>query len=156
MFHASFPPELLEELAVRWNRSGSEFLICYHGPKYMVDKYHFSVELMVQSTAYMTTSSEGHECYIYRRIQGAKGDGTHCDKFFSHAWDMCRAGDVHALHKHVIQEIETLKLVDPRKRTKPQLFTIQWTKRQVAKKKKPAPKKTAWKNPGTKKKQKWI
>ena len=77
---------------------------------------------------------------------------------------MCRAGDVHALHKHVINELDTLKLVDPRKRTKPQLFTIHWTKKQAAHGKKPAPKKTAQKkskqpakkNPGTKKKQKLI
>ncbi|KAL3763710.1 hypothetical protein ACHAWU_008032 [Discostella pseudostelligera] len=83
MFDTGSPPELLKELvAVRWNRSGSEFLICYHGPKCMVDKYHFSVKLMVQSTAYMTTTSEGRECYIYRCIQGATSDGTHCDKFF--------------------------------------------------------------------------
>ena len=70
------------------------------------------------------------------------------------------------------QELETLKLVDPTKCTKPQLFTIQWTKKQAAKKKKPAPKKMkqlakknpaqkkskqpATKNPGTKKEQKLI
>mmetsp|Transcript_20940 Transcript_20940/g.43856 ORF Transcript_20940/g.43856 Transcript_20940/m.43856 type:complete len:356 (+) Transcript_20940:274-1341(+) len=72
MFDIGFPPRLFETLATMFNRSQSEYLICYHGPKLMVDRYGFNVELLVQKPLSMHGSSEVHTGYIYRRTEEAK------------------------------------------------------------------------------------
>lgn len=125
-------------LADRWNRSGSEFLICYHAPKCMINKYKFRVDFLTQLTTRMTGGrNESHECYIYRRIQGATSDeGTRCDEIFLHPWEMCRTGDVQALQTHVIKELKELMLVSDRSRKGPKIYSdTSWTTK-VAKKRK--------------------
>ena len=63
-----FPPKLFKQLGEMFNRSESPYLICYHGPKLMVERYGFNVELIVQSSTSMHGSSECHMGYLYRRV----------------------------------------------------------------------------------------
>lgn len=54
MFDIGFPPALFERLSLMFNRSRSpKWLICYHGPKLIVDKYGFHVQLLVQKPTSM-------------------------------------------------------------------------------------------------------
>eukprot|EP00551_Chaetoceros_affinis_P018900 CAMPEP_0203716554 /NCGR_PEP_ID=MMETSP0092-20131115/1181_1 /ASSEMBLY_ACC=CAM_ASM_001090 /TAXON_ID=426623 /ORGANISM="Chaetoceros affinis, Strain CCMP159" /LENGTH=308 /DNA_ID=CAMNT_0050595133 /DNA_START=275 /DNA_END=1201 /DNA_ORIENTATION=+ len=72
MFDIGFPPKLFKQLADMFNRSHSPYLICYHGPRLMIDRYGFNIELIVQAPTSMHGSSEGHMGYIYRRVQASK------------------------------------------------------------------------------------
>ncbi len=128
----------MSELADRWNRSGSEFLICYHAPRNMIREYKFKVEFLKQLTMRMTGGrNESHECYIYRRIQGATSDeGTRCDEIFLHPWEMCRSGNVQALQTHVINELKELSqmLVSDRSRKAPKIYSdTSWSTKVVKK-----------------------
>jgi len=69
MFDIGFPPKLFKQLGKMFNRSQSPYLICYHGPRLMVDRYGFDVELIIQASTSMHGSSENHTGYIYRRAQ---------------------------------------------------------------------------------------
>lgn len=64
----SFPPNLFNQLSEMFNRSNSPYLICYHGPKLIIERYGFNVELIVQTPTSMHGSSEVHTGYLYRRI----------------------------------------------------------------------------------------
>lgn len=86
-----------------FNRSQSEYLICYHGPKLMIEDYGFNIELIVQTPTSMHGSAEGHTGYIYRRDPNAKKPskaklckarafGVPCDPLFAGAWKTCREG----------------------------------------------------------------
>lgn len=72
MFDIGFPPFLFHQLAEMFNRSQSEYLICYHGPRLMIDDYGFNIELIVQTPTSMHGSAEGHTGYIYRRSEDVK------------------------------------------------------------------------------------
>lgn len=50
-----------------WNRSVSQYLICYHGPREIIDSYEFQVELVTQLSTSMHGSKENHTGYIYKR-----------------------------------------------------------------------------------------
>lgn len=50
-----------------FNQSHSPYLICYHGPKLIIDRYGFNVELIIQTPTSMHGSSECHMGYLYRR-----------------------------------------------------------------------------------------
>ena len=67
MFSIGFPPALWCVLSDMWNRSTSQYLICYHGPKDIIHSYEFDVELVTQTPTSMHGSKEGHMGYIYRR-----------------------------------------------------------------------------------------
>ena len=100
----SFPPTLFKKLAEMFNKSQSEYLICYHAPHLIQDRYGFNVELIVQSTTSMHGSSENHMGYIYRRSTATpkknkttitvKHDdiprGIPCDPLFVKAWESTR------------------------------------------------------------------
>eukprot|EP00571_Detonula_confervacea_P003661 CAMPEP_0172317514 /NCGR_PEP_ID=MMETSP1058-20130122/31866_1 /TAXON_ID=83371 /ORGANISM="Detonula confervacea, Strain CCMP 353" /LENGTH=428 /DNA_ID=CAMNT_0013032093 /DNA_START=16 /DNA_END=1302 /DNA_ORIENTATION=+ len=113
MFDIGFPPRLFHQLAEMFNRSQSEYLICYHGPRLMIEDYGFNVELIVQTPTSMHGSAEGHTGYIYRRSEDAKPSkacktkkfGVPCDPLFAKAWEMCRA-DLDVGRKHVGEEVE--------------------------------------------------
>jgi len=98
MFDIGFPPKLFKQLGQMFNRSQSDYLICYHGPKLMIDRYGFNVELIVQAPTSMHGSSEGHMGYIYRRAgkkqSVPKGlprvNGVPCDPLFKAAWESTR------------------------------------------------------------------
>jgi len=97
-----------------FNKSQSEFLICYHGPRLMIERYEFNVELIVQTPTSMHGSAEGHTGYIYRRNPECKPSGkacrtkkfgVHCDPLFAKAWETCRAG-LDAVRTHTSEEVE--------------------------------------------------
>merc|ERR1711935_355086 len=77
MFSIGFPPPLWTKLSEMWNSSGSsselegsrncEYLICYHGPKAIIEDYEFDVTLLAQMPTSMHGSKEGHMGYIYKR-----------------------------------------------------------------------------------------
>jgi Histone methylation protein DOT1 len=67
MFSIGFPPKLWHTLSKMWNASSSSYLICYHSPKYIIQRYTFNVELVVQTPTSMHGSKEGHTGYIYQR-----------------------------------------------------------------------------------------
>ena len=85
-----------------YNKSQSPWLICYHAPKLMVERYGFNVELLVQTQTSMYGSGENHMGYLYKRIKGINnnptkinkcpsgGDGLPidipCDPLFAIAW----------------------------------------------------------------------
>ena len=111
----SMPPVLFHQMSEMFNRSQAEYLICYHGPKTMIEDYGFNIELIVQTSTYMTASTECHEGYIYRHmgihpIQASINDsnltfGLPCDPRFSDAWKQCRAG-LEKLHEYVAGEVQ--------------------------------------------------
>lgn len=119
-----------------YNKSQSSYLICYHGPKLMIDEYGFNIELVIQTQTSMHGSAEGHTGYIYRRSNGMKPSkaaacktksfGVPCDPLFVKAWKMCRGG-LSALSEFTSGEVEkhwgvTKKRVtrsDTRKRAEP-------------------------------------
>ena len=98
-----------------YNKSQSEYLICFHAPRFMIDEYGFHVELVVQSkTLTMHGSSEGKTGYIYRRnydINVAAGCNTKtlgiaCDLLFAKPLELCRGSSVKELSKFTSNEVE--------------------------------------------------
>ena len=75
-----------------WNRSQAQWLICFHAPKSIIDKYAFHVELVAQSPTSMHGSSECHTGYIYKRTKKFGGSDEVCDKLFAEAWELCQDG----------------------------------------------------------------
>jgi len=70
MFSIGFPPDLWIALSKMWNASDArscQYLICYAGPKDIIDCYEFNVELISQVSTSMHGSKENHMGYIYRR-----------------------------------------------------------------------------------------
>jgi len=96
MFSIGFPPRLWEVLAEMWNRSSSSlYLICYHGPKDIIQAYEFDVELVVQIPTSMHGSKEGHMGYIYKRTASPEAPTNApppCDPFFASAWTSVQNG----------------------------------------------------------------
>ena len=127
MFDIGFPPKLFKELGRMFNRSQSEYLICYHGPKLMVERYGFNVELIIQAPTSMHGSSEGHMGYIYRRAgkkqKIPKGleilNGVPCDPLFANAWKSTKR-DVKVIYEDVKKQVsDSLNSQRPkRKRTR--------------------------------------
>jgi len=112
MFSIGFPPPLWLSLVASFNKSTSPWLICYHGPRQIIEKHGFNVELVVQMPTSMHGSSEVHSGYIYRRVASKKmkarrgkcnssgksvvpledGRGTVCDVLFKDVCDRIRGG----------------------------------------------------------------
>ena len=107
MFSIGFPPDLWEKLATMWNRSDSSachYLICYAGPKHIIEDYTFAVELVAQTTTSMHGSSESHMGYVYRRTpirnnKNKKKKGSRattrivsCDPLFKPSYDLVKSG----------------------------------------------------------------
>lgn len=98
MFSIGFPPKLWVHLAEAWNRSKSPFLICYHGPRTIINDYEFEVELLAQMPTSMHASGEGHTGYIYQRQGLTQKDidtyiaKAKCDKVFKEAYQQVQSG----------------------------------------------------------------
>ncbi|KAL9180130.1 hypothetical protein ACHAXT_008100 [Thalassiosira profunda] len=107
MFDIGFPPRLFGVLAEMFNASQSEYLICYHGPKLMIEKYGFNVELLVQTPTSMHGSAEGHTGYIYRRSEEGKASSKVCKtkEFGERRGKLCRSG-LDNVHEQVQEEVE--------------------------------------------------
>ena len=69
MFDIGFPGALFLKIAHMWNTSEkeAEWMVCYHGPKIMIDRYGFDLDFMFQVATSMHGSGEGHTGYFYRR-----------------------------------------------------------------------------------------
>mmetsp|Transcript_22685 Transcript_22685/g.27824 ORF Transcript_22685/g.27824 Transcript_22685/m.27824 type:complete len:365 (-) Transcript_22685:29-1123(-) len=119
MFDIGFPPRLFKQLGQMYNRSDSEYLICYHGPRLIIDRYGFNVELIVQTSTSMHGSSECHMGYIYRRDRSKSRssnnvkigkdrvlleDGIPSDPLFANAWKLTRR-DVEPLLNDVKEQV---------------------------------------------------
>jgi Histone methylation protein DOT1 len=106
MFSIGFPPKLWHALSKMWNRSASLYLICYHGPKHILQKYEFDVELIIQMPTSMHGSKEGHMGYIYQRKSRIvqKQATPECDPYFESALDIVH-GDFNQLHQYVISKV---------------------------------------------------
>lgn len=131
-----FPPPLWTRLSEMWNSSGSsaapsavpegtrncEYLICYHGPKSIIEKYEFDVELLAQMPTSMHGSKEGHMGYVYKRKHKSAAGKSHkskagekprassrtrvkCDPLFQPSFDLVQQG-LDPLHEHVSQQLE--------------------------------------------------
>jgi len=105
MFSIGFPPNLWTELSKKWNRSNSascQYLVCYHGPKHIINRYEFEVELLAQLSTSMHGSKEGHMGYIYRRTTSTGRAGTKngtssnsivaCDPLFKPSYKLVQKG----------------------------------------------------------------
>ena len=94
MFSIGFPPELWKTLASMFNKSLSPYLICYHNPKNIIEKYGFDVELLTQAPTSMHGSKEGHMGYLYRRKKVVENAlvFTVCDPSFKEAWEVVQSG----------------------------------------------------------------
>lgn len=100
-----FPPSLWIHLADMWNKSLSPFLICYHGPRDIIECYEFNVELITQISTSMHGSKESHTGYIYRRSRAGSKVGSRtnvmqleqnfdmpCDPYYKEALIKAKSG----------------------------------------------------------------
>ncbi|CAI5718005.1 unnamed protein product [Peronospora destructor] len=67
-FDVGFPPDVMHKMAVMFNRSSGKYFVSFHSPRKVVDVYGFSVEIIGRVATSMAGSSEGHQCYFYRRV----------------------------------------------------------------------------------------
>jgi len=105
MFDIGFPPTLFHQLAKMFNSSKCNYLVCYHGPKLMIDRYGFDVELIIQTNTSMHGSSEGHMGYLYKRIKMKKeSKRVKCDDLFADAWSQTKLG-VNSLSSFVEEKV---------------------------------------------------
>lgn len=62
-------------------------MICYHGPRDIIETYEFEVELVEQTQTSMHGSREGHMGYIYKRKYNRLVDDRYaCDPQFAGAF----------------------------------------------------------------------
>lgn len=106
MFDIGFPPALFYEIADRFNRSRCPYLICYHGPRLIAERYGFEVELITQVQTSMHGSSEGHTAYFYKKkpvappnagtaggsssTRATRAAAPACDPLFKAGLDLCK------------------------------------------------------------------
>jgi hypothetical protein len=99
MFDIGFPPKLFVKLSEMFNNSCSSYLICYHAPRIIVDRYNFQVELVCQQSTSMHGSSEIHTGYIYRRKSdrriSCRNKHIPCDPVFKESWAHVEKGLPH-------------------------------------------------------------
>ncbi|KAF4321900.1 hypothetical protein BBO99_00004467 [Phytophthora kernoviae] len=76
-FDVGFPPDVMDKMADMFNRSSAKYFASFHTPRKVVDVYGFSVENIGRVATSMAGSSEGHQCYFYRRV--AKEDESDSD-----------------------------------------------------------------------------
>lgn len=117
MFSIGFPPDLWIELSKRWNRSDAgscQYLICYAGPKDLIDYYEFDVELIAQVSTSMHGSKENHMGYIYRRTntkkirkkkQTSSNRNVVCDPLFKASYELVKSG-LKDLEKEVNRQVK--------------------------------------------------
>ena len=93
-----------------WNKSSSEYLICYHGPRAIIEDYGFDVVLLTQTQTSMHGSKEGHMGYLYKRKtpkKKGKENRIKCDRLFQKSWNLVKRG-LKPLQEDVSQQVEEL------------------------------------------------
>lgn len=87
------------------------FLVCFHSPKTIIEKYGFDVELVAQTETSLSMhgSSEGHMGYVYRRLPAEMvGRQTiKCDPLFEKAYEVVNQG-LDAIHATVVNQMSTI------------------------------------------------
>mmetsp|Transcript_51786 Transcript_51786/g.125015 ORF Transcript_51786/g.125015 Transcript_51786/m.125015 type:complete len:394 (+) Transcript_51786:554-1735(+) len=146
MFSIGFPPELWLDLAEMWNtsdKSKCKYLICYHGPKDIIDSYHFDVDLITQLSTSMHGSKEGHMGYIYKRSSGGKPgraeekkeaedsslsyvNGIPCDKLIEDSYRLIAQKDTVALQSEVDEQVA--KVMDTGRSTRSRNTSTEFSK----------------------------
>ncbi|KAF1794273.1 hypothetical protein GQ600_4710 [Phytophthora cactorum] len=58
----------MDKMADMFNRSSAKYFASFHAPRKVLDMYGFSVENIGRVATSMAGSSEGHQCYFYRRV----------------------------------------------------------------------------------------
>merc|ERR1712127_736281 len=97
---------LFHTLSKMFNNSESKYLICYHGPKLMIDRYKFNVELVEQTSTSMHGSSENHMGYLYKRVDRKNRTlkKEKCDPLFADA-KRRTAGSIDSLSKFINEKV---------------------------------------------------
>uniref|UniRef100_A0AAV1V5F3 DOT1 domain-containing protein n=1 Tax=Peronospora matthiolae TaxID=2874970 RepID=A0AAV1V5F3_9STRA len=67
-FDVGFPPDVMDKMAEMFNRSSAKYFVSFHSPRKVVETYGFSVTNIGRVATSMAGSSEGHQCYFYRRV----------------------------------------------------------------------------------------
>ena len=67
-------------------------MICYHGPRDIIETYEFDVELIAQKQTSMHGSKEGHMGYIYKRKENRTFNKRACDPIFKTAFEFASKG----------------------------------------------------------------
>jgi len=127
MFSIGFPPDLWIELSNMWNRSDSgscQYLICYSGPRNIIDCYEFDVELLLQIPTSMHGSKENHMGYIYSRTTKKSSEGKKislnrnvaCDPLFKPSYQLVKRG-LKELEKEVDRQVK-VEMGDSRRTTR--------------------------------------
>ncbi|OWZ24624.1 hypothetical protein PHMEG_000305 [Phytophthora megakarya] len=68
-FDVGFPPDVMDKMADMFNRSSAKYFASFHAPRKVVETYGFAVENIGRVATNMAGSSEGHQCYFYRRVE---------------------------------------------------------------------------------------
>ena len=110
-----FEPKLMHAIAEIFNRSSTaQYLVSYKKPNKIINFYKFDVEKIFQFLTSMHGSSEGHTCYIYRRVgtpgigatEDCVGSEVPCDPLFKEAWETCKYGGFDAVNNHVAAKVD--------------------------------------------------
>jgi len=138
--YLSFERELFHKIAERFNNSTTaQYLISCKKEALIIDECGFDVKLINQLPTSMHSSGEGHQLYIYQRLNKIVGrGGTHevggvkCDAHFAKRYEQVVLSGPDAVLEQVIADIDTFCAYDPvkerterdeRKRT--QFFTTE-------------------------------
>ncbi|KAG7399342.1 hypothetical protein PHYBOEH_009144 [Phytophthora boehmeriae] len=79
-FDVGFPPDVMDKMADMFNRSSAKYFASFHSPRKVVDGYGFSVENIGRVATSMAGSSEGHQCYFYRRVAQEDESDSDCQE----------------------------------------------------------------------------
>jgi len=96
----SFEEELIHEIAELFNNSSTaKYLISAEKPSMITDIYGFDVKLIDQLPTSMHSSGEGHQLYIYERVNNIVGrggtqevGGVRCDPLFAKRYGQVSSG----------------------------------------------------------------
>lgn len=88
-------------------------MICYHGPKDIIETYEFDVELITQKPTSMHGSKEGHTGYIYKRMTRRAFDTEACDPLFKTAFNRVVQTSAAELNMEVGTELDQMQGTGP-------------------------------------------
>lgn len=88
-----------------WNKSDSPYMICYHGPRDIIDSYEFDAVLIAQAPTSMHGSKEGHTVYLYSRATTIEKEIKGSDPLFKNLEKRVDSG-LHALHDDITQTLQ--------------------------------------------------
>lgn len=103
----SFPPTLWDHLAEMFNNSRSDYLICFHPPRIIIERYGFDVDLITQTPTSMHGSSEGHTGYLYKRqnLTTSPSGKVSCDPLYHDAYELVKSGP-ELLYNNVVTRVD--------------------------------------------------